>query len=208
MIQLWSRNVKMAMSRREAGHINALKSLAIIEQQKQERIRLYNLNPKKCLSCNSNISYERKRNKYCSHRCSASQTNKFRELDRARNECKICGIPVPVKSYKYCSAKCSTAGMWNETKSKIERGEKTSVNSLRKYLDETRERKCEICNGKEWFGNSMPLVMDHIDGNPANDLPSNLRWICPNCDRFLPTFGSRNRGYGRKSRGLRRGCDL
>ncbi len=30
--------------------------------------------------------------------------------------------------------------------------------------------------------------MDHINGNPKDDRLENLRWVCPNCDRQLPTY--------------------
>lgn len=54
--------------------------------------------------------------------------------------------------------------------------------------------KCSIC-GQEAFWNSKPLVltMDHIDGDTNNNELSNLRWVCPNCDRQLPTFGIKNK---------------
>lgn len=56
------------------------------------------------------------------------------------------------------------------------------------------EYKCSIC-GQEPFWNNKPLTLtlDHIDGNNTNDVLSNLRWVCPNCDRQLDTFGSKNK---------------
>lgn len=36
-------------------------------------------NPKKCKKCNEIIKYEQRRNEYCSHSCSASETNKQRK---------------------------------------------------------------------------------------------------------------------------------
>lgn len=56
------------------------------------------------------------------------------------------------------------------------------------------EYKCAIC-GQEPFWNNKPLTLtlDHIDGNNTNDVLSNLRWVCPNCDRQLDTFGSKNK---------------
>lgn len=56
------------------------------------------------------------------------------------------------------------------------------------------EYKCSIC-GQEpiWNGKPLTLTLDHIDGNNTNDVLSNLRWVCPNCDRQLDTFGSKNK---------------
>lgn len=54
--------------------------------------------------------------------------------------------------------------------------------------------KCSIC-GQEpfWNGKELSLTLDHIDGDNTNDVLDNLRWVCPNCDRQLDTFGSKNR---------------
>ena len=56
------------------------------------------------------------------------------------------------------------------------------------------EYECSICGQKPfWNGKQLTLTLDHINGvNNDNEL-KNLRWICPNCDRQLPTFGSKNR---------------
>ena len=53
--------------------------------------------------------------------------------------------------------------------------------------------KCAIC-GQEpfWNGKPLTLTLDHINGNNKDDRLENLRWICPNCDRQLDTYGSKN----------------
>jgi|688.fasta_scaffold973649_1 hypothetical protein len=53
--------------------------------------------------------------------------------------------------------------------------------------------KCNICSLTEWQGKPIPLVCDHIDGDITNNLKSNFRLVCPNCDALLPTFKSKNR---------------
>lgn len=55
---------------------------------------------------------------------------------------------------------------------------------------------CSIC-GQEpfWNGQPLSLTLDHINGNNKDDRIENLRWVCPNCDRQLPTFGSKNVVY-------------
>ena len=45
--------------------------------------------------------------------------------------------------------------------------------------------------------------MDHIDGNSDNNILSNLRLVCGNCDMQLPTYKSKNKGNGRYYRRLR-----
>ena len=55
------------------------------------------------------------------------------------------------------------------------------------------EYKCSICGLEPfWNGKELTLTLDHINGNNKDDRLENLRWICPNCDRQLPTFGARN----------------
>ena len=55
------------------------------------------------------------------------------------------------------------------------------------------EYKCSIC-GQEpfWNGKPLSLTLDHINGKNHDNRFDNLRWVCPNCDRQLPTFGRRN----------------
>ena len=52
---------------------------------------------------------------------------------------------------------------------------------------------CSIC-GQEpfWNGKDLTLTLDHINGINTDDRLENLRWVCPNCDRQLDTFGSKN----------------
>lgn len=45
-----------------------------------------------------------------------------------------------------------------------------------------------------WGGKKLPLILDHINGNNKDNSPSNLRYICPNCDSQLSTRGGSNRG--------------
>lgn len=65
----------------------------------------------------------------------------------------------------------------------------------RRYLSKNyTEYKCAIC-GQEpfWKGKELVLTLDHIDGNHHNNVLSNLRWVCPNCDRQLDTYGGKNK---------------
>ena len=45
-----------------------------------------------------------------------------------------------------------------------------------------------------WLGKRLPLILDHISGNKLDDIPTNLRYLCPNCDSQLSTRGGANRG--------------
>ena len=50
------------------GHISKIKSKVLQDD--------YNKNPKKCIHCNQIIDFKRKKNNYCSIRCSSTYTQK------------------------------------------------------------------------------------------------------------------------------------
>ena len=53
--------------------------------------------------------------------------------------------------------------------------------------------RCSICGlDPIWNGKELVLTLDHINGNHKDSRIENLRWVCPNCDRQLETFGGRN----------------
>lgn len=52
--------------------------------------------------------------------------------------------------------------------------------------------KCSECFiVDEWNGKPLILHLDHIDGNPHNNLLDNLRFICPNCHTQTETYSRR-----------------
>jgi RNase P subunit RPR2 len=55
-----------------------------------------------------------------------------------------------------------------------------------------KEHRCEICNITEWMGKSVPVELDHIDGDRYNNELSNLRILCPNCHAQTDTYSGKN----------------
>ena len=57
------------------------------------------------------------------------------------------------------------------------------------------ETRCASCLNSRWLGNPIPLELDHIDGDTANNQLGNLRLLCPNCHALTPTYRARNARY-------------
>ncbi|MFG2945502.1 HNH endonuclease signature motif containing protein [Streptomyces adustus] len=58
--------------------------------------------------------------------------------------------------------------------------------------------RCALCGIEaRWQGHTLPLEVDHIDGNWRDNRIGNLRLLCPNCHSTTDSF--RGRGKGRTS---------
>lgn len=138
-------------------------------------------------------------NKFCSHSCAATYNNLGdRKHGKSPGTCLYCGRGLKQSARKYCSRRCfqdHRRELWiNKIK---ERGTYSSTRQGRRYMLYTQSHQCEICGRERWEGEEIPLIADHIDGNPRNHDISNMRLICPNCDAQLPTYKGRNKGNGR-----------
>lgn len=52
---------------------------------------------------------------------------------------------------------------------------------------------CALCGiDSVWNGMPLTLHVDHIDGNPNDSRPGNVRFLCPNCHSQTPTYAGRN----------------
>jgi DNA-directed RNA polymerase subunit RPC12/RpoP len=141
----------------------------------------------------------------CSRNCSNRMFVR-RKTNRPKTfSCIVCDKIVATrggKTYnKYCSYTCARIGIKNTTEKRFENGEINQRHTLRKLLANKRGYKCNHCNISVWNKKPITLQVNHIDGNCTNNLPSNLELICPNCHSQTDTFGAKNKGNGRKSRG-------
>lgn len=74
-------------------------------------------------------------------------------------------------------------------------GRRENVFRLKRAMLESGIPECcsECGLPPEWNGKPIVLQIDHKDGNGTNNLPNNVRFLCPNCHSQTETFGTRNR---------------
>jgi hypothetical protein len=129
-------------------------------------------------------------------------------LKKPRANCLACGKTIKRAVDKFCDNHCQ--GEY-EYRTYIERwfagletGRKGSFYALsdhiRRYMRETYDEKCSQCGWAENhpITDKIPLTIDHIDGDVENCRPENLRLLCPNCHSLTETYGSLNRGKGKR----------
>ena len=199
--------MRSGLSYSEAGKLGQKASREIQQKQKAERVKQYYSDPRQCQKCCAIIPYEKRVNKYCSRSCAASVNNLGVRRhgchnDRGVENCLNCGVAlVGKRGRKYCSRRCASEHRWQYSKEAIARDPNSvHIQTLRRFIMEERDSKCEKCGGAVWFGEPMPLELHHIDGNHKNNDFNNLMLLCPNCHALTPTFKNKNIGNGRAIR--------
>lgn len=172
---------------------------------------------KNCSNCGTPFLADRKSAKYCSRSCAAKVNNKAypkRKSDRKvyPQSCASCEQKFwGDSSQKCCSLSCAAKFRsqrriqeWIKNNSSGWYGHQVPE-AIRRFLLEESNYRCTMIldtgvrcgeNRRNADGRSI-LQIDHVDGNPTNNIYSNLRVLCPSCHATTPNFGSRNVGSGR-----------
>lgn len=128
---------------------------------------------------------------------------------KPRPLCPVCSKETYRGDYKYCSNACQMEFQYKFNIDKWKRGEINGLSCIglvssyvKKYLRRKFMNKCCLCGWSKinLKTGKVPLVADHIDGNWRNNVESNLRLICPNCDSLTSTYAGSNKGNGRNDR--------
>lgn len=188
----------------EITHLNWQKGIYDFKIKKERR-QCLNPNCKNFL-----IVPQSDKQKYCSHNCHNLARRNYK-ITTSRC-CITCGkIIIQKWAYKFCSNKCQRKFLYNKYITHWKQGLETGVIGIKtktlsghieRYIREKYGNKCSICgwNKKHPITNVVPLEIDHIDGNSANNVEENLRLICANCHSLTPTFKNLNKGNGRSWR--------
>ena len=159
----------------------------------------------KCGECGIKfIDFLYKGRKFCSQSCNAKFNNRNRyglSTKIENDSCMFCNIKTD--NTKYCSRDCQTKYERNLIFEKIENGDISLYEkNYKKYLIYKYGEKCMECGWCEVNKKTgkIPVQMEHIDGHSTNNSLNNLKLLCPNCHSLTPTYGSLNKGNGRKKR--------
>ena len=123
--------------------------------------------------------------------------------------CLNCGKEIIGRGTKYCNNVCQMEyahkvyiERWKQGLETGLRGEYQLSDHIKRYLFETRGKRCEICGWDKvnTSTNNIPVEIHHIDGNYKNNMEENLQILCPNCHSLTHTYKNSNTNNGRKER--------
>lgn len=159
-----------------------------------------------CQNCGKTTSNP----KFCSRSCAAVVNNRLSPKRKREGRCLGCETAIP-SGRKFCTNQCQAQYAFHSRIDDWLSGRASGLNTIgcvtpwvKRWLRETRGDFCELCGWDKINETTgvRPLVADHIDGNWKNNVPSNLRLICPSCDSLQPTYKALNSGNGRSWRRL------
>lgn len=79
----------------------------------------------------------------------------------------------------------------NKNKEVVPFDELKGTSQIKKRIIKERGWCCEGCGLHTWMQTTIPLELEHIDGNGFNNDRSNLKLLCPNCHALTTTWRRR-----------------
>lgn len=172
------------------SRIGLPRAIEATREKRRKNIENYNKCPKLCKVCEKPIDYDSRINIFCSRSCAAKYNNIGKRRHGSPKYCVECGKETRAKHDV-----CKNCIVLHSFKYKT-----PTFKTIRKYLLQTREYRCERCKLTEWLGIPIPLESHHIDGNKYNNVDSNLELLCLNCHSFTDTFRVKNLKSKRRDR--------
>lgn len=123
--------------------------------------------------------------------------------------CLVCGKELIGRQQKYCSLICQNEHRYMLYIERWKTGKETGLKGaygisshIRKYLFRKYNNKCAQCGWGEInpYSQTIPLEVEHKDGNYTNNKEDNLILLCPNCHSLTSTYKGANKGNGRAKR--------
>lgn len=188
-----------------------------MDKQREKSLKEYYENPNRCLHCNKIIEVKEnkkvsvvRKKKFCNSSCSASFNNNVKPKREAKpvSNCLNCGELLSNNVKKYCDVNCQHEYEYKTYIQKWKAGEVDGSSNggwgrvsghIRRYLFEKYDSKCSRCGWGETnpYTKTIPLEVEHIDGNYKNNCEENLTLLCPNCHSLTETYRGANKGNGR-----------
>ena len=107
---------------------------------------------------------------------------------------------------RFCSPQCQADYRYLDFITKWQRGEISGGRKggfvsayIKRYIYDKFKGRCAECGWSKMnlWSKTVPLEIDHINGNSEDHREDNLRMLCPNCHSLTHTYKSLNRGRGR-----------
>ena len=128
-------------------------------------------------------------------------------IAKTYGNCAHCGKPLNARGKKYCDAHCQHEHEYQEYIKRWKAGLETGLIGnnwiepsahIRRYIFEKFNHKCSQCGWAEInpFTGTLPLEIEHIDGDSLNNKEENLTLLCPNCHSLTRTYRGANKGHG------------
>jgi len=167
-----------------------------------ERNLAYEQHPRCCIVCENAISYQQFKNgnRFCGSVCAAKYNNNRLGTGLLNDHEIKYGHVGNLDERRRQSIK-RLIDAWMEDPSIASNANGDLKKIFREHVLLIAGHQCSQCGwGKRnQTTGRVPLHVDHIDGDWTNNIVSNLRVLCPNCHSLTPTYGSLNRGKGRRS---------